>query len=184
MGFRGRREIVVIAWFNGACVPVVIVLRAFVLGVAIAVQVLMTVLGTATAPTATATAAATAISIVLALAIVFRSTIFVLGAVISGVLIVCLLIARATTAAAVPPTFPALLTAVRLVFVRFLILPIGGGAASWAIAATTISPASIAVAAAVAVLRATLVFFILVLRLGLRGLGGRWAAKEALEQAS
>ena len=63
----------------------------------------MTVLGTATTPTATATAAATAISIVLALAIVFRSTIFVLGAVVSGVLIVCLLIARATTAAAAVP---------------------------------------------------------------------------------
>ena len=104
MGFRGRREIIVIAQINGVCVPVVIVLGAFVLGVAIAVQVLMTVLGTATTPTATATAAATAISIVPALAIVLRCAIFILGAVVGGVLIVfCLLIARATTAAAAVP---------------------------------------------------------------------------------
>jgi hypothetical protein len=173
VGFRGWGEVVVIAQINGAFagVEVVIVLGAFVLVIVIAIQVLIAVLGTATAPTAPATAATTTVSIVLPLAVVFPdviSVLFVLSAVVVGGLIDCVLVARATTTAtAIALTFPGLLTAVRAVVAGVLILSVRGWAPTGAIAATSISPAAVAAATAVAVLRATFSFFIVLLILGL-----------------
>ena len=188
MGFRRRREIaVLIAQICDACIGIgigievgvgvgaVIVLVAFVFCVVIAVQVLITVLGTATAPAAPATAAAAAISIVLPLAIVLTGVftgvarvLFILGAVVGDGLIVCVLIARTTTAAsAVAPAFPGLLTVLSAGLAVVFVLRVCGGAAPGSIASTTVASAAVAVATAIAALRAARFFLVVFLLLRL-----------------